>query len=161
LLSDKDVLWVEQQGQDLGIKLQSAINCAEKIGFSPVITIGADSPTLPPDYLQTAITLLCLKTSEIVLGPTTDGGFYLVGLQKSVSNLFDNVSWSTSSVYQQTSDNAKKIGLSKLFKLPVWYDVDTPHDLLFLRAQLLGNEEIQLRAPKTYQWLQSNSSLFL
>lgn len=153
LVTHENLIWVEQKGEDLGIKLESAIKDAESFGFSPIITIGADSPTLPVEYVQKAIDELVLKKADVVLGPASDGGFYLVGLRKSVPNLFENIAWGTSTVYQQISENIVITDSLKLFELPAWYDVDTPHDLVFLRAEMLRNKELQLRAPKTYQWL--------
>jgi rSAM/selenodomain-associated transferase 1 len=156
----KKSLWIEQQGEDLGKRLESVIEYAEKMNFRPIITIGTDSPTFPAEYLLKAIESLESKSADIVLGEAKDGGFYLIGLQKSVPNLFEGIAWSTPKVFGQTSDNAERAGLARLLKLPVWYDVDTPQDLLFLRDELAANEEIQIRAPATFQWLLSHSFLF-
>src|SRR5687768_10701926 len=87
------LLWVGQQGEDLGEKLSSVIAYAASLGFSPVIVLGADSPTLPSSFVVTACKALANDQTDIVLGPTTDGGYYLLGVRKAVPNLFHNVAW--------------------------------------------------------------------
>jgi glycosyltransferase A (GT-A) superfamily protein (DUF2064 family) len=91
---------------------------------------------LPHEYIQKAIDDLILKNADVVLGPATDGGFYLIGLRKSIPSLFKNISWSTSAVYQQICEKTITAKLN-LFKLPSWYDVDTPLDLLFCKKKCL------------------------
>jgi hypothetical protein len=147
-----DLLWVEQQGANLGVRLEAAVGRAAALGFSPLIVTGTDSPTLPPSFIETALSSLERGEVDLVLGPTEDGGYYLVGLRRPIPYIFQNIAWSTPLVYQQTADNAARLGL-RLQKLPRWYDVDTPADLLRLRDELYADQESQERAEATYRWL--------
>src|SRR5919205_4171529 len=86
--------------------------------------------------------------ADVALGPTEDGGYYLVGLRESFEGLFRNVEWSTPRVYRQTASNAARLGL-RVLELPRWYDVDTREDLLRLRYELRSDEGARERAPHT------------
>lgn len=147
-----DLLWMEQEGDSLGARLEAAIGRAAALGFSPLIVTGTDSPTLPPVPVETAIDSLEADEADLVLGPTEDGGYYLVGLKRPVPHIFQNIAWSTSLVYQQTVDRAARLGL-RLQELPRWYDVDTPADLLRLRDELSADQGARERAQATYRWL--------
>lgn len=161
LLPDGDGLrMVAQKGNDLGKRLESALLYAESEGFSPVIVIGADSPTLPPEFVKTAIESFKSNETDIVLGATRDGGFYLVGLRQNYAELFENVAWSSDLVFGQMMRNVERLGL-RLSKLESWYDVDTPDDLLRLRNEMLADENGRQPAPKTYEWLARNARLFM
>jgi len=114
--------WFAQENSpDLGIRIQHAIQHVQQQGYSHVITIGTDSPSLPADYLdQAAITLL---HHDLVLGPATDGGYYLIGVKNALPELFTGIDWSTEHVFRQTLQRAEQLRLS-VHQLPVWYDVD-------------------------------------
>jgi uncharacterized protein len=153
------VLWFEQRGEDLGARLESAAAEAFDLDFAPLIFIGADSPTLPPAFIATAIGRLTAEEADVVLGPTEDGGYYLIGLHRRARGLFQDVAWSTPQAYAQTAQNATRLGL-RLLQLPRWYDVDTPSDLSRLRAELSSDREARQRAPATCQWLLAHDLLF-
>jgi uncharacterized protein len=148
----RQVQWSKQQGDDLGERLNSVIAHAASSGFSPIIILGADSPTLPPSYIETARDALAAGETDVVLGPTTDGGYYLVGLRKTVPNLFHNVAWSTARTFAGTEENTAKLGL-RLLTLPHWYDVDTFADLDLLRNELISDHQACSLAPATVSWL--------
>ena len=154
-----DLSWFAQVGNDLGQRLDSVVNHVSQLGFSPFILLGADSPTLPTAFLQQALLVLVSNQADISLGPTDDGGYYLIGLHRPVPDLFQNIDWSTPAVYRQTAANASALNL-RLNTTPCWYDVDTPGDLGRLRHQILSDHEMQQRAPNTYRWL-SNRVLAL
>jgi hypothetical protein len=156
LLQNDDLLWLEQRGGGLGERIESAAAHAFGLGGDPVIIVGADSPTLPPSFVARAAGALSATESDVALGPTDDGGYYLVGLRQPPGGLFRNVAWSTPLAYRQTAGNAARAGLRTL-ELPRWYDVDTPADLLRLRDELSGDEEARTRAPHTYRWLLSHA----
>lgn len=151
-------VWVEQQGRDLGARLKQVVARAFDLGFGPAVVIGADSPTLPREHLETAIRSLMYEADEtigaadVVLGPTSDGGFYLIGLRAPASGLFINVRWSTPEACRDTAANAERAGL-RLLRLPDWYDVDLFADLLRLRQELFTDEAARRRAPATHRWL--------
>jgi hypothetical protein len=74
---------------------------------------------------------------RVVLGPSADGGYYLIGLKRADPRLFEGVSWSTPDVYRQTVERVHAAGL-ELVELPTWYDVDDAATLSQLRAELLA-----------------------
>jgi hypothetical protein len=144
--------WVEQRGADLGSRLEAAAAEVFGMGFRPVVIVGADSPTLPPSYIAHAVDALAASRADAALGPTEDGGYYLVGLRRPAPGLFRDVDWSTPRAYAQTARNASALGL-RLLELPSWYDVDTPEDLARLRTELLNEHEARQRATATHEWL--------
>jgi len=152
MLLQGDLLWMEQQGAHLGERLEHAAAEAFASGFGPLIFLGADSPTLPPSFIAVALNGLAAAEYEIALGPTQDGGYYLLGLRRFAEGLFQNVNWSTTRTYAETARNARRLGL-RLLELPPFYDVDTYEDLLRLRTELLSDEAAQRRAPATHRWL--------
>ena len=130
--------YIPQVGDDLGERLTSATQWATEHGYTKILIVGSDSPTLPISYISEAITLL--DTRDIVIGPSVDGGYYLIGfaverLKTAVPLVFSEVTWSTADVLRQTitriQSTAATLGL-----LPPWYDVDTAEDLAFLHAHI-------------------------
>jgi rSAM/selenodomain-associated transferase 1 len=157
LFKDEGLLWFAQRGEDLGARIESAASYAFARGQGPVIIVGTDSPTLPPTFVERAVASLSKAEADVALGPTEDGGYYLVGLRQTFGDLFRNVEWSTPRVYRQTAGNASRLGL-RVLELPRWYDVDTRADLLRLRDELLSDEEARTRAPSTREWLRAHAS---
>jgi glycosyltransferase A (GT-A) superfamily protein (DUF2064 family) len=102
-------------------------------GASRIVLIGSDSPTLDPTIVISAF--LCLESRDVVLGPSTDGGYYLVGCRASVPPMFEGIDWSTPEVLGQTVDLLRDTGLS-LSVLPPWYDVDGPDDWRMLSGHV-------------------------
>ena len=156
----KDLLWFEQEGADLGERLNSAIAYAGNLGFSPIIVLGADSPTLPPSFIEIARDALAAEETAVTLGPTIDGGYYLVGLSKPVPRLFQNIDWSTTATFEQTVENINRLGL-RLFELPQWYDIDTFADLDLLCKELRSDNKARNQAPATHGWLLAHDLLRL
>jgi rSAM/selenodomain-associated transferase 1 len=159
LSSELNVFLIEQRGGDLGERIESAVEYAQSKNFNPIIVIGTDSPTLPVEYIQTAVESFQSGKTDVALGAAEDGGFYLIGLRKNHPGIFDNIAWSSTSVFEQTTQNVKQLGL-QLRRLPEWFDVDTPADLFRLREEMLTDEKFQFRAPQTFQWLAAHSKLF-
>lgn len=120
---------VEQGDGDLGAKMARAI--ATHVGRGPVVIIGSDAPTLPRAHLHQALD--ALMEHDVVIGPSEDGGYYLVGARLAVPELFANVRWSTPEVLATTQ--ARLAGRSHAL-LPSWYDVDSIEDLERLRQEL-------------------------
>jgi uncharacterized protein len=150
--------WIEQQGQTLGERLISAVAHAYDMGFGPIIVLGADSPTLPPAIIEKAAETLSVGRVDVVLGPTADGGYYLVGLRKPEPQIFQNIVWSSPYTCEQTARNIRQLNL-RLLMLDEWYDVDTFADLKRLSDELLSDNSTRLRAPQTYHWLDNHRSL--
>lgn len=122
-----------QRGPDLGARMRQAMQDAFDQGAADVLLTGTDLPTLPRNNLVDALKLI--KDHDVVLGPTADGGYYLIGLRKMVPGLFDGIVWSTASVFAETKKKIESAGLS-LGLLPECRDVDTLDDLKFFIAQI-------------------------
>ncbi len=138
-------LWPQPAG-DLGKKLAAWFEfaCASD---DRVLVIGSDSPTLPLQYIRDAIT--ALDTSNCVIGPAMDGGYYLLGLRRPVPQLFEGIAWSSPLVLAQTLARTVQQGL-QVTVLPFWNDVDEVDDLATLSDQLAG-----LSADPRWEQLQS------
>lgn len=121
-----------QEGEDLGRRMEFFFRWAHSNGYRRAVLIGSDFPTLPPQYLERAFELL--TTNSLVLGPSTDGGYYLIGLSCPHPEIFRDIEWSTGQVFAQTVDRVEgDIGL-----LPPWYDIDYPENLTMLAGHLKG-----------------------
>jgi uncharacterized protein len=151
--------WVmtPQADTDLGGRMASAAAERFNAGAERVVIIGTDAPTLPDEYLTRAFDLL--QSNDIVVGPSTDGGYYLVGLASPISEIFRDIDWSSERVLGQTVDRVRAAGLT-LGLLPPWYDVDTPDELEFLRAHLDAalHAGHPFRLPNTFKALQEHPS---
>ena len=89
-----------QRGADLGERLLNAFEQAHAAGYERCVIMSSDSPNVPAAYLGRAFELL--DEASVVLGPCEDGGYYLIGLSTTQPVLFQNITWSTEVVYQQT-----------------------------------------------------------
>ncbi len=147
-------VFVEQTGNNLGDKMFNAFEFAFGEKTDAVVMIGTDSPTFPADFIEQAFEFL-ETNSDVVLGKTEDGGFYLIGLQKNSlrKKIFENVEWSSAKTFRQTSLNIKTSGL-KMSLLTDWFDVDLPADLKRLQNELKENPTI---APLTFDRLSNIS----
>ena len=117
---------------DLGARMAAAFAAAFAAGAGRVAIIGTDCPGLRDTHLLQAFALL--ETNDLVLGPATDGGYYLLGLRQSRPELFRNKAWSTDSVLADTLADAGRLGLRVAF-LPTLRDVDNAADLAVWRAE--------------------------
>ena len=115
-----------QRGPDLGARMKWAMQDAFEQGAEDVLLTGTDLPTLPRAHLMESLTLI--KKHDVVLGPTADGGYYLIGLHRMVPALFEGIEWSTASVFADTKEKTEDAGLS-LGLLPECRDLDTLEDL--------------------------------
>jgi len=118
---------------DLGARLAGFFVHQFEGAARRVVVVGTDSPTVPLDYVRAAFT--CLNNADVVIGPATDGGYYLIGASRSIPHLFAKVPWSTPDVLRQTIARVESLSL-KLALLPPWYDVDTIADWHMLRGHL-------------------------
>lgn len=125
-LYGSDRTYLPQARGDLGARLVAAVGEAFAGGARSVVVIGADCPDLDVPVLDAAFT--ALTTTDLVLGPATDGGYYLLGLRRPAPALFQGIAWGTSSVLRQTVALARQIGLS-INTLHQLQDVDEPEDL--------------------------------
>ena len=123
----------EQSTGDLGQRMQRYFKDAFERGASRVVLLGSDSPTLPVEYVERAFRLL--KEVPVVLGPSDDGGYYLIGAAGQVPPIFDDIAWSSEAVWGQTTNRLRSLG-QDFRELPPWYDVDDEEDLRRLKNEL-------------------------
>jgi rSAM/selenodomain-associated transferase 1 len=123
-----------QRGHSLGERLDNVLRHYLDNGYEQAVVMDSDSPTLPPEYLEQAFAHLDREDVDLVLGPCEDGGYYLIGLRRPCSAVFDVV-MSTPTVAQETLQLAHGQGL-RTSCLPTWYDIDTPEELRRLQRQL-------------------------
>jgi uncharacterized protein len=112
-------------------------------GHDAVCLLNSDSPTLPAAYLTAAATALAAPGDRIVLGPSTDGGYYLLGLKQPHRRLFQDIDWSTERVAAQTLARAREIGVP-VHQLPSWYDVDDLTALRLLVGELFEDRRFRV-----------------
>ena len=127
-----------QAGRNLGHVLLGATRALLLAGHDCVLLVNGDSPTLPTRFLVQAIETLREPGDRMVLGPASDGGYYLIGLKHPHKHLFAQIAWGTDTVAGSTCERAAEIGLATTL-LPEWYDVDDIETLRWLREELAGN----------------------
>jgi uncharacterized protein len=118
---------LDQEGNDLGARMHGSFVTLFANGFKRVVLIGTDVPSLPLIHYRQALD--SLVAHDLVVGPARDGGYYLIGLTRPVSELFYDIPWSTDRVLATTRERAAGRQL-KTALLPAWRDVDTLDDLL-------------------------------
>ena len=152
-LIGREAIYIPQGGSYLGERLISAARWACNQNYTKFVFVGSDSPTVPVRYVELALNLL--ESRDIVIGPSVDGGYYLIGFSMrgaslTIPAIFEEISWSTDRVFRQTLERIRSVN-ARLGLLPLWYDVDTPEALQLLRDHLfamqLAGEEIS--APQT------------
>lgn len=114
---------VAQRGEAFGERLFHAAEDLLALGYESLCLIDSDSPTLPRACLAEAVRALAAPGDRIVLGPSEDGGYYLIGLKGAHRRVFEEINWSTDRVLEQTIERAEEIGV-EVTMLPSWYDVD-------------------------------------
>ncbi|MFQ5811675.1 MAG: TIGR04282 family arsenosugar biosynthesis glycosyltransferase [Anaerolineae bacterium] len=124
-----------QKGNNLGQRLNNAFEQLFSLGYGQVVAIGADSPTLPLSHIERAFELLARADNDLVLGPSADGGYYLIGMKAPHPILFLGLAMGTERILSETLERARRANL-RASLLPPWYDVDTQNDLERLRAEL-------------------------
>ena len=125
------------QGEgDLGARLVKGFGDLLAEGHAGAMLISSDSPTLPPAILQAAVDAV-LGGDRMVIVPAFDGGYALMGLSRVHHRLFQDIEWSTGTVFERTMDRAREIGLETVV-LPMWYDIDDAHSYAMLEAELAG-----------------------
>lgn len=115
-----------QHGDDLGEKMKQAFEESFKSGYESVCIIGTDCLELTENILFEAFQ--SLEHSDTVIGPAADGGYYLLGMNRFIPQVFDHKNWSTNTVCTDTIDDLKKLQVSYQL-LPSLHDVDTASDL--------------------------------
>lgn len=138
LVGKLDAWSLQSQGQgDLGERMQNYFTRAFANGFERATLVGSDTPTLPLPIIKQADALLRLH--DVILGPTEDGGYYLVAAKQKVPPIFSGIEWSSTSVWGQTIRKLQQHKV-RFAVLPTWYDVDDVNDLHRLQTELASTE---------------------
>jgi rSAM/selenodomain-associated transferase 1 len=145
-------LLLPQRGDGFGQRLLATAIDLIACGFTSVCLIDSDSPTVPTREFIAAVRQLARPGSRAVLGPSADGGYYLIGLQRPEANLFDRITWSTALVNRQTLERAAEIGLPVIL-LAEWYDIDDAASLAQLRAEFSQSPAPGYPAPHTRAYM--------
>jgi rSAM/selenodomain-associated transferase 1 len=151
----EEFILVPQRGDAFGERLLAATDDLLRLGFDSLCLIDSDSPTVPGDAFARAIEFLSRPGDCVVLGPSDDGGYYLIGLKKPHQRLFEQIDWSTEGVLDQTIAAARDLDLP-IHLLPTWYDVDDRETLARLCHELFGSNGTAsegLAAPATRGFL--------
>lgn len=145
---------VAQRGDAFGERLIAAAEDLLQVGFHSLCLIDSDSPTVPQRAYSQAVQFLSQPGDRLVIGPSEDGGYYLIGLKKIHRRIFEEIDWSTERVFQQTLERAREIGLP-VELLPTWYDVDDRSTLRRLSRELLEGQGSGdgYAAPETHGFL--------
>jgi rSAM/selenodomain-associated transferase 1 len=141
-----------QRGVGFGERLGFAAVDLFQCGFSSVCLIDSDSPTVSRDMYAKAVDLLSDRDDRLVLGPSDDGGYYLIGMKHDRPQLFERIDWSTERVFDQTMDRARELSLP-VSLLPTGYDVDDAAALRRLCDELLCKNAAKEVAPNTRRFL--------
>ena len=115
---------VKQSEGDLGEKMQTAFEYAFELGYKKIVIIGSDVYSLKTEHIDSAFTQL--ETHDVVIGPAHDGGYYLLGLNFIIPELFEQKKWGTSSVLENTLADLNELNVTLLEPLN---DIDTYEDL--------------------------------
>ncbi len=150
----KSFNYYPQKGSDLGEKMFNAFNDATKIGFEELIIIGSDCLDFKKDFFHSSFEWL--NKNDYIIGPSEDGGYYLLGMKKDniKKQIFEDVIWSTEKVFEKTIKNMVNLS-AKYKKLPIKNDIDDIDDLTSFYKNYKLNNNL-----KTINWLQKNPDLF-
>jgi rSAM/selenodomain-associated transferase 1 len=132
----RDFNLLPQRGNGFDERLTNAAEDLFGIGFASVCLIDSDSPTVPAEIYAQASKLMSEDADRVVLGPSDDGGYYLIGLKQNHRRLFAEIDWSTERVLEQTMQRAAELNLP-VELLPTGYDVDDRATLRRLCHELL------------------------
>lgn len=140
--------FIPQTDGDLGARLLRALGRAFDRGFHQIVVIGTDCPMLDAPHLSSAFE--ALESASVVIGPSTDGGYYLIGLAGPASELFRGIPWGSETVLEQTLSIAEVSGLRVTLLDPLT-DIDTARDLIHLPDEIaaLAGEPLPIRPPST------------
>lgn len=118
--------YYSQQGDDLGRRMENAFSLVFELGFDQVIIIGTDLPDIKAQVIDEAFDKF--NSSDVVIGPSNDGGYYLLGMKSLHKELFSEIEWSSGSVFIRTISELEKSKVSYSL-LDEMVDIDTAEDL--------------------------------
>jgi len=148
--------YMPQGGNDLGENMERAFVQIFTEGFTSVVLLGSDIPDLTPVVLHEA--LESLRTNDVVIGPSADGGYYLIGCNKGafLPNIFHGIAWGTDTVFAETISILHRESL-RVHLVPEWQDVDTQDDLKSLFER---NRDTVFDKSRTMSYLMKNRGRF-
>lgn len=122
-----------QLGDDLGSRMAAVFERLFQIGYKCITLIGGDLPPVPLGFFNQAYAFLESSEMRVVLGPSRDGGYYLVGSNQPTPQIFAGMSWSHSEVLKETQNRLASLRVDCCL-LPPWFDIDTVDDLRYLES---------------------------
>jgi uncharacterized protein len=140
-----------QQGDDLGARMAAVFERLFQMGHKNIVLIGGDLPPVPLRFFDQAYAFLEAPNKPVVLGPSRDGGYYLIGSNRPTLQIFQGMSWSHSEVLTETQN---KLASQKVdyHLLPPWFDIDTADDLRHLES--VSDNALKKAMPNTLLVLQ-------
>lgn len=147
LPADFDLL--PQREGNFGDRLTCAVEDLLRVGFECCCLVDSDSPTVTAEVFRAAAEFLRAGDNRLVLGPSDDGGYYLIGMRKLHRRVFEKIDWSTEKVFAQTNDRARELGLD-IQTLPTFFDVDDRASLRRLCDELLDYNRDSAPATKAF-----------
>lgn len=137
-----DFQLIRQRGTTLGERMQGALSRARRDGYTATVIVGTDCLSITPEIYKTAFALL--KDHDVVIGPSHDGGYYLIGLRDRQPALFSEIPWGSDTVFMQTMKKARTLSL-KTCLLPEKSDLDDWPTL----QRFMRGEANRRHAPRT------------
>jgi rSAM/selenodomain-associated transferase 2/rSAM/selenodomain-associated transferase 1 len=157
-LFGKRTVFIEQRGEDLGAKMENAIADVCAMGYRRVVLTGSDIPELRAKSVNNAFDML--DSSDVVIGATEDGGYYLIGMKKALHAAFDVKLYGVSTVYEETFASMQKAGL-KVSAADKYSDIDTPEDLAGYRSRMRKDAALRKTATGRYLAEQAKVSVII
>lgn len=140
-----------QQGADLGARMQAIFEKLFRAHYRNVVLIGSDLAAVPLHFFDQAYRFLESRQRRVALGPSRDGGYYLIGCNQRTPELFRDMNWSDASLLAQTLATLDRLKIAHDL-LPDWFDVDTPDDVRAL-GLALDSPSLADAMPQTVDFL--------
>ncbi|MBQ0041339.1 MAG: TIGR04283 family arsenosugar biosynthesis glycosyltransferase [Clostridiales bacterium] len=150
----KKVMYIEQIGDGLGNRMADAIRKAHETGYDKIVLIGTDVPELEAETLDAAFAML--DACDVVMGPTEDGGYYLIGMKEAHQQAFNVKKYGEASVLEETLKGISDAGLTAV-TIDSYDDIDTPEDAHGYRERM--REDAGLRRSATGKFLRDNAKI--
>ena len=155
-LGGDDFHYLAQSSGDLGARMNHVFSDLFRCGYRRIVLIGSDLPALPLAILHDAFSRLDGAQRRVVLGPSRDGGYYLVGMNRPTPQVFENMTWSHDRVLTQTTKRLTQLGIAYDL-IASWFDVDSLDDLRRLRS--LGEPPLHQAMSRTLSYLDQLNQL--
>jgi hypothetical protein len=150
----KQYSYLPQRGDGLGERMARTFKQIFSEGFKKALIIGSDIPDLPQSVILKAFE--SLSTYDAVIGPSFDGGYYLIGFRNNTFSLefFHGIEWGTDTVFSQTLDRFKKAQTVRI--MPLWWDIDLPEDI---KGLLERNKNTAFKNSRTISFIKKSRNI--